>query len=396
MPVHTMIQQLTTSKICKKLLITFVLIFYSYAGHSQMGSKLTFLNDRITEKESFFVLKFFATWCKPCIAEIPDYNYIVNKYRFSDIGFITISDEKDTGKVKRVLTKNKVKGAWAIDTSRSIFNNFKIKSIPAYVLIDNTGTPYFRGNLRELDKILRKRANNLSSLHPIKITEVKERKVEFGEIEVEITGKLSKSLFGKFQATNTPDNIKGSFKKYSVGTLIGVQFYDFTTSTVLMDTSDFEVNVYYNYDPQYNEDKFHQLRIKVLDELGASIDTTYRKTKVLALTKIPKYYRDTIPYKELNYQMTRMNFVFENYSNKLKWVLENNYDVSIYIPQKYRGKTPVKFQIEASEDWDLIKKRLENQGLVFEETTKQIPYLVIKFSRENSKNLRVLSKMHKK
>ena len=85
-------------------------------------------------------IDIWASWCAPCIAEMPNWNKLAKKYEADKrIDFITISVDDDPEKWKAALKKYKpggkhylAKGGWESDFSRT----FSIKGVPRNMLID--------------------------------------------------------------------------------------------------------------------------------------------------------------------------------------------------------------------------------------------------------------------
>lgn len=86
----------------------------------------------------FVVLEFWGTYCAPCIAAIPHWNELVDKFDGRDIRFISVSDE-DRETVERFIRRRPIKGTIALDTDRSVFKQYGIWAVPTTVILDRQG-----------------------------------------------------------------------------------------------------------------------------------------------------------------------------------------------------------------------------------------------------------------
>ena len=75
------------------LVITFLLSVTAMTGKSQTieSWKITDLENYIKHSDSVLVINFWATFCKSCVAEIPYYQTIVQKYKNQKVKLILIS-----------------------------------------------------------------------------------------------------------------------------------------------------------------------------------------------------------------------------------------------------------------------------------------------------------------
>ncbi|MBO9635452.1 MAG: TlpA family protein disulfide reductase [Chitinophagaceae bacterium] len=104
-------------------------------------------------QNKFVLLDFWATWCGPCIAALPDLEKLQEKYRDS-LHIISVSDEK-IETVQRYLSQKDFKATTFIcDTSRGLFKYFGVVARPAYFLLDAEGSILWSGQLQALDKII--------------------------------------------------------------------------------------------------------------------------------------------------------------------------------------------------------------------------------------------------
>jgi thiol-disulfide isomerase/thioredoxin len=79
------------------------------------------------------VVEFWATWCGPCLHEIPHLNQLASK--FKAVQFISITDEPFSV-VESFLKTNPISGWVALDRDRSAFKAYGIDFVPQTALVD--------------------------------------------------------------------------------------------------------------------------------------------------------------------------------------------------------------------------------------------------------------------
>ena len=87
------------------------------------------------EKGKVYVVEFWATWCGPCIMQIPHMNELVEKFRGKPIQFISITDEEES-LVQPFLKKRPMKPWIALDTDQSMMQPYEVWAIPYMVIVD--------------------------------------------------------------------------------------------------------------------------------------------------------------------------------------------------------------------------------------------------------------------
>jgi thiol-disulfide isomerase/thioredoxin len=105
----------------------------------------------------------WATWCGPCIAEMPNSKKLMKTYKPEDVSFIFICLDSEEKNWKATLSKYSLGGQHYFLTknqSSEFRNAFNIKGIPHYILFDKKGTISENGTLSpsfikdKLDKLL--------------------------------------------------------------------------------------------------------------------------------------------------------------------------------------------------------------------------------------------------
>jgi len=99
----------------------------------------------------------WATWCGPCIAEIPFLKKLETELHDENIKFVSVSiDEvKDAEKWKNFITNKNLTGLQLMaegDWTSDIATAFNIKAIPRFLLIDEAGNIISANALRPSDK----------------------------------------------------------------------------------------------------------------------------------------------------------------------------------------------------------------------------------------------------
>jgi len=84
------------------------------------------------------VLEFWATWCAPCVAEIPVLNALVAAVDPQKVQFVSISDE-DAAVVEAFLKKKATAGWIGVDAAGETFKRYGVEARPTTVIIDAQG-----------------------------------------------------------------------------------------------------------------------------------------------------------------------------------------------------------------------------------------------------------------
>lgn len=120
-------------------------------------------------KGKYVYIDFWATWCKPCIAEIPSLKKVEEKFKDKNIVFLSISidNQKDIGKWKKFILDNELHGPQLIGDNgwkSKVSKEYIIQSVPRFVLIDTEGFLVDIDAPRPSDSKLTKMLNKLDKI----------------------------------------------------------------------------------------------------------------------------------------------------------------------------------------------------------------------------------------
>jgi thiol-disulfide isomerase/thioredoxin len=109
-------------------------------------------------RSKFTIIEFWASWCAPCIREIPNLNKIYNKYKDKDLQIISISVDESMPNWQRVIKQVDAPWVHLSDLKgmpSALSKAYVVNGIPHSLLIDKNGIivePKIYGPI--LDKIL--------------------------------------------------------------------------------------------------------------------------------------------------------------------------------------------------------------------------------------------------
>ena len=93
-------------------------------------------------KGNVIYLDFWASWCGPCKAELPNSAKLSKKLENEDVVFLYVSTDKkseDWEKIIRVMQLHGIHYRLGANTRKPVFETYGIKFIPHYVLFDKEG-----------------------------------------------------------------------------------------------------------------------------------------------------------------------------------------------------------------------------------------------------------------
>ena len=117
----------------------------SSAAPAAPGFKVRLLDGRTSVDsrdligKKILVLRFQASYCKPCVKESPALVRLVDKYKDRDVEFLALHVQDTAADVRSFVKKSKATYPIALDPRLTIGNAFGFKGTPYTVVIDQKG-----------------------------------------------------------------------------------------------------------------------------------------------------------------------------------------------------------------------------------------------------------------
>lgn len=90
-------------------------------------------------KGKILVLNFWATWCAPCIEEMPSLNRLAERYAGKGLEIVAISVDEDPDAYRDFLAKNQIQFLTLRDPSRRISEHYGTFKLPESYIISREG-----------------------------------------------------------------------------------------------------------------------------------------------------------------------------------------------------------------------------------------------------------------
>ncbi len=114
---------------------------------------------RLSEhKGRVVVLDFFATWCGPCVAAMPQVHEVVDDFKEDKVELVAVNMQEDVKSINGLLERLNLKPAVALDQDGAAAGKYAVTAIPQTVIVDAEGNiarlfigggPNFGDQLRE-------------------------------------------------------------------------------------------------------------------------------------------------------------------------------------------------------------------------------------------------------
>jgi len=89
-------------------------------------------------KNRVVVVEFWATWCPPCIKNIPHINGLVKTFRNRPVTFLSVTYET-APMVRSFVAEHRIETIIGLDNDFAMFRSFKAWGIPMAVIVDRQG-----------------------------------------------------------------------------------------------------------------------------------------------------------------------------------------------------------------------------------------------------------------
>jgi len=107
-------------------------------------------------KGQVVLLDFWASWCGPCISDLPDLRRIKKKTAALPVVFLNVSIDTDEAAWREAIDKHEIKGVHvrANGFSSDVAKSYQVTGIPSYYLVDSQGLILENPIVRDTDEIV--------------------------------------------------------------------------------------------------------------------------------------------------------------------------------------------------------------------------------------------------
>lgn len=112
-------------------------------GHPAPDFTLTDLEGNTVTLSDFrgkvVFINFWASWCPPCRAEMPEIEAVYQEYKDKGVVFISVNIQEDESIVREFVQKGGYSWTFVIDTTGEVTKNYRVVTIPANFFLDKEG-----------------------------------------------------------------------------------------------------------------------------------------------------------------------------------------------------------------------------------------------------------------
>lgn len=85
------------------------------------------------------LVNFWATWCTPCRAEMPELDQVARDYRAAGFRVLAVNVLEDAAAVRRFREELKLELPLLLDPGGEVYRAYKVQGLPSSFLIDRDG-----------------------------------------------------------------------------------------------------------------------------------------------------------------------------------------------------------------------------------------------------------------
>jgi peroxiredoxin len=91
-------------------------------------------------KGKVIIVNFWATWCPPCLEEMPAMERLYRQHREVGFTLVAVSVDADSKLVAPFVTAHKLTFPVALDPSMSMANTYGVRALPSTFIVARDGT----------------------------------------------------------------------------------------------------------------------------------------------------------------------------------------------------------------------------------------------------------------
>jgi cytochrome c biogenesis protein CcmG, thiol:disulfide interchange protein DsbE len=84
------------------------------------------------------VVNFWASWCPPCVAEMPDFERVHQQVQ-GEVRFVGLNTQDNRADADRLVEQTGVTYDLALDPDGALFSDFEVVAMPSTFLVDERG-----------------------------------------------------------------------------------------------------------------------------------------------------------------------------------------------------------------------------------------------------------------
>lgn len=85
------------------------------------------------------LINFWATWCPPCLQEMPAMDRLYRQHREAGFEMVAVSVDTDGGAVKPFLARHEFAFRVALDPTMGLANTYGVRALPSSFIVDRKG-----------------------------------------------------------------------------------------------------------------------------------------------------------------------------------------------------------------------------------------------------------------